>query len=299
MGDRRTGRRRNGLAGRREGGTSLRRAAGGGLSRLGLGTTRSALGGSLGPGRGLGLCRGIGFCRRVSRRRRGLNRRGGLDRPISLDRLGGGRAGRGLRCGGFLGGRRGRRRLGCGCSFRYRSLGRLGGRNWSGPLGRRRWGGLPSCRAAGLGHHPRRRGRCARRHRGTWGARGRRLGHGGPGSRRATRGDQGLLRGRRRTLGLALLCSTRSRGFRRCVIAAGGRLRFLGLFGLFLANEPLAVSLAAHAVSLSVDNTGGVTARSNAERFAQIEGLLITETELACKLIDADLGCQLVFSDLS
>src|SRR5207302_10722404 len=81
----------------------------------------------------------------------------------------------------------------------------------------------------------------------------------------------------------------------------GGRhllRRLLGLLGLGLALQSLALGLAADAVSLGVLDARRVALDADSERAAQIERLLVGEPELPRQLVDPDPSRQLACSTL-
>lgn len=120
---------------------------------------------------------------------------------------------------------------------------------------------------------------------------------------RRNRLDHG--RGRRRVgSGRGGFCSRnvgrfgdRRRRFVGCWLLGRGLLRrgllYLGgLFGLLVANEPLTLCLPPHAVALRLLDARRVAPCPDPERAAEIECLLVGETELLGQLVDADLGRQ-------
>ena len=219
-----------------------------------------------------------------------------------------------------MGGRGGASGPGCG---RGRPLGRRRGlrRRWSGgPGGRlrgaggRRHGGRGRAgRGGGVAVRGRSattvsswRGRCSRplermavrprRSRG--GPRGGAAGR-GRGGGRGGGGPLGL-GGRLRLLhlrcrgrgGLGLGFLGRTGGLRRL-----GRLR--GLLGLLVADEAFPLGLAANAVGLRVLDARRVGLHADAEAPAEVERLLVGQSELLRELMDADLRCQVPTSRLS
>ena len=171
------------------------------------------------------------------------------------------------RSDGLRGGRRGLRRDRSGCG-RWRGGGRAGGRG-HGPgrllldaAGRRR------ALAAAGGDDAGRRGRRRRSDLGRPGAR----------SRCGRRGSAGASSARRPSW-------SPSSG--------------LGLLGLDLADQALALGLAADAVGLRILDARGMRLDADPQRLAEVEGLLVGEAELLGELVHALLACQVPWSSPS
>ncbi len=187
----------------------------------------------------------------------GAPRSGGAAGADAATAGGAGRGGAGAgRAGGAGAGRRRRGRGGAAPGAAPRSRWRdgwsraSGGRGWARP--RVRWRG-PDRSAAGA---PARGGRRRRR------------GRIGPG-----RGGDGLV-GRDPS------------GPRR---GGPGRLLLGGLLGRHGATQSLAVGLPPDAVGLGVLDRGRVALYPDAQRHAEVEGLLVRQAELTCQLVDAYL----------
>jgi len=72
--------------------------------------------------------------------------------------------------------------------------------------------------------------------------------------------------------------------------------RFFGLDG---TTQALVVGLATDAVGLGILDRRGVTLDPDAQGHAEVECLLVRQSELSCQLVDADLlrqGCLRSFS---
>jgi hypothetical protein len=117
---------------------------------------------------------------------------------------------------------------------------------------------------------------------------GRCLGFGGDWSCLGAVGRVGLF-GRlcRRLLGGGLLLGG---------LLLGRLLFFLGFFRRSFPDQPFTLRLTADAVGLGLDDARRVTLRSDAERVAQIKGLLVGEPKLATELIHTYFLWHLVFS---
>lgn len=83
---------------------------------------------------------------------------------------------------------------------------------------------------------------------------------------------------------------------RRRLLRCGllGRLR--GLLRLLVADEPLTLGLAPHAVGLRFDDTRRVALHTDAERHAQVEALLVRQAELSCELVHPDVRQNVVLT---
>jgi hypothetical protein len=118
------------------------------------------------------------------------------------------------------------------------------------------------------------------------------IGRAGRGRRRRWRRRYGRLFGfGRRNLGNGAGSDGRSR------LRSRGRLlrRLLGLLGLDLALQTLALGLTPDAVGLGVLDARRVALDSDPERAAEIERLLVGEPELSRQLVNPDSSaCQLL-----
>ena len=76
-------------------------------------------------------------------------------------------------------------------------------------------------------------------------------------------------------------------------------LHRLRLLGLLVADQPLALRLAADAVGLSIDDARGVRLHPDTQCEAQVEAFLVGESELFRELMDTKFRCQDPVSALS
>ena len=105
-------------------------------------------------------------------------------------------------------------------------------------------------------------------------------------------------RSRRRRRGPAAGAAATSAGA-SALAAFAGLGRLLGLLGLDVADEALALRLATDAVGLRLLDARGVRLDADPQRLAEVQRLLVGEAELLGELVHALLACQVSWSSPS